>query len=259
VKKRMRNKRLVIMVIFSLLVMLLSIGTISSLAADKKVYINGIDANFPPFASIDNQGSPVGFDIDCVKWIAKEMDFEVKTMPISWDAIIPALRAKKIDFIASGMTITEERKKVVDFTIPYWTTDQAVIVYEDSDLDIINALCGKHTIGVNRGCSAQTWIENNLIKKGILAEDKLKLYESALMAINDVVSGRIDVSVGDELMFELAVKEKPLKIIGIIKSDEAYGYAVRKEDQELKEMLNEGLRRLMKSPKWDEFVTNMYR
>jgi len=246
VKKRMRNKRLVIMVIFSLLVMLLSIGTISSLAADKKVYINGIDANFPPFASIDNQG-------------AKEMDFEVKTMPISWDAIIPALRAKKIDFIASGMTITEERKKVVDFTIPYWTTDQAVIVYEDSDLDIINALCGKHTIGVNRGCSAQTWIENNLIKKGILAEDKLKLYESALMAINDVVSGRIDVSVGDELMFELAVKEKPLKIIGIIKSDEAYGYAVRKEDQELKEMLNEGLRRLMKSPKWDEFVTNMYR
>lgn len=254
----MRNKRYILLAIFSLLITIMIFGSQGLWAVEKKVYINGIDANFPPFASIDDQGNPVGFDIDCVNWIAKEMGFEVKTIPISWDAIIPALRAKKIDFIASGMTITEERKKVVDFTIPYWPTDQAVIAREDSDLDIINALSGKYTVGVNRGCSAQTWIENNLIKKGILGEDKLKLYESALMAINDVVSGRLDVSMGDELMFEQAVKRKPLKIIGIIKSEEAYGYAVRKEDQELKEMLNEGLRRLMKSPKWDEFVANMY-
>ncbi len=88
------------------------------------------------------------------------MGFEVKHIPIPWDSIIAELLAGKIDLIASGMTITEERKKLVDFTIPYWQIDQ----------------------------------------------------------------------------------------------EEPYGYAVRKEDQELKEMLNEGLRRLMNSPKWDEFV-----
>ena len=254
----MRNKRYILLAIFSLLIAIMILGSQGLWATEKKVYINGIDANFVPFSYIDDQGNAVGFDIECINWIAKEMGFEVKNMPISWDAIIPALNAKKIDLIASGMTITEERKKVVDFTIPYWPTDQAVMAREDSDLNIINALSGKYTVGVNRGCSAQTWIEKNLIEKGILEEDKLKLYESALMAINDVVNGRIDVSLGDELMFEQAIKEKPLKIIGIIKSGDAYGYAVRKEDQELKEMLNEGLRRLMKSPKWDEFVTNMY-
>ena len=60
----MRGNKLVIVVIFSLLVILLTIGSISSLAAEKKVYINGIDADFPPFAYIDEKGNPVGFDID---------------------------------------------------------------------------------------------------------------------------------------------------------------------------------------------------
>jgi polar amino acid transport system substrate-binding protein len=248
----MRGKKLVIVGIFSLLVILLTIGSISSLAAEKKVYINGIDADFPPFAYIDEKGNPVGFDIDCVNWIAEEMGFEVKHQPISWDTIIPNLTAKKIDFIASGLSITEERKKVIAFTIPYWEIDFVVVAREDSNLNIITALSGKYTLAVSRGCSAQEWVQGNLVKEGIFREDKFVNCESALMALNDVASGRSDSTIGDDVMLGLAIKGKPLKILGTIKTGETYGYGVRKDDQELKEILDEGIRRLMKSPKWEE-------
>ena len=248
----MRNKKIVIVVLFSLLAMLLAMGSIGSLAAEKKVYINGVDADFPPFAYIDEKGNPVGFDIECVNWIAEEMGFEVKHQPISWDTIIPNLTAKKIDFIASGLSITEERKKVIAFTIPYWWIDFVVIAREDSDLNIITTLSGKHTLAVSRGCSAQEWVQTNLVKEGIFGEDKFVNCESALMALNDVASGRSDSTIGDDVMLGLAIVGKPLKILGTIKTGETYGYGVRKDDQELKDLLDEGLRRLMKSPKWEE-------
>jgi len=255
----MRNNRLVIVVIFSLLVILLSIGTISSLAAEKKIYINGIDANFPPFAYISDKGNPEGFDIDCINWIANEMGFEVKTQPVSWDSIIPNLTSKNIDFIASGLSITNERKKVIDFTIPYLEIDFAVVTREDSDLNIVTALSGEHTVAVSRGCSAQGWVEKDLVKKGIFGEDKFVNCESALMALNNVATGRSDSTIGDDIMLSLAIKGKPLKIIGTIKTGETYGYGVRKDDQELKEILNEGLRRLMKSPKFNELKAKWFK
>ena len=77
--------------------------------AEEKVLINGIDANYPPFAYVDQSGKPGGFDVDAVDWIAAKMGFKVKHMPVDWDGIIPNLLAKKIDFICSGMTITAER------------------------------------------------------------------------------------------------------------------------------------------------------
>ena len=96
----------------------LALFMISSGTVCAKELINGIDANFPPFAYVDKAGTPGGFDIDAVNWIAKKMGFTVKQQPLDWDGIIPNLVAKKIDFIASGMSITPERQKIVNFTIP---------------------------------------------------------------------------------------------------------------------------------------------
>jgi len=251
----MRSKKLMLVLVFSLVAVMWIFGGNILWAQEKKVYINGIDADFPPFAYIDEEGNPAGYDVECVEWIGKEVGFEVKTKPIAWDAIIDNLLAGKIDFIASGMTITEEREKKVDFTIPYWEIDQGVVVCEGSDLNIIAALSGKYTVGTQRGCTAAMWIEDHLVKEGTIGKDKLKLYESFSLAVMDLLNGRIDSAMMDDVMVKDAIKKgKPLKVIGIIKTGEIYGYAVRKEDKELKRMLNEGLRRLMKSPKWDELI-----
>jgi len=85
-----------------------------------RVIVNGFDAAYPPFTFIDKKGNPAGFDIDAVNWIAKEMDFKVRHQPTDWAAIVPSLKAKKIDMIASGMSITPERLQQVNFTEPYW-------------------------------------------------------------------------------------------------------------------------------------------
>jgi len=89
---------------------LLLVGNVVSSIAEEKVIINGIDANFPPFAFVDKSGKPDGFDIAVVDWIAKENGFKVEHKPMDWDGIVPSLLAKKIDMVASGMSITDARK-----------------------------------------------------------------------------------------------------------------------------------------------------
>ena len=232
----MKNSQAIIVVLFALLVMF-ALGSVNVLAAEK-VYVNGIDADYPPFAYVDETGKPAGFDVESLDWIAAEMGFEVKHQPTAWDGIVSSLLAGKIDMVYSGMSITAERLQKVDFSIPYWEINQSLCVREDSDLNIIAALCGdEHVVGTQRGCTAAMWIEDHLISTGILAKENLKLYEGFSLAVKDLVNGRVDSAMMDDVMVEDAIRKgQPVKIVGVIKTGEAYGVAVRKEDTELKEI-----------------------
>jgi polar amino acid transport system substrate-binding protein len=231
-----------------------------SLGADKPAYVDGIDAAFPPFSYIDKDGNPTGFDVEVVQWIAQEMDFDVTIVPIDWDAIIPTLKLGNIDLIASGMTITPERKEQVDFTEPYWQIDLAVAVREVEQADgtlapeynIFSAMNPGNTIGVQRATTAQTWLEENLINQGV--DIKLKLYDNFLLAIEDLLIGRVDATVIDRPTTQAAIVGRQAAIVGTIDTGEIYGYAVRKGDTELLSLLNEGLKRLQASPEWERLV-----
>lgn len=231
------------------------VGSASLGLAQEKEYINGIDANFPPFAFVDKTGKPDGFDVAALDWIAKEMGFKVKHQPMDWDGIIPSLNAKKIDMIASGMSITEARKKEVNFTIPYWTITQVLVAKNDSTLTPEVAMSEGRKVGVQRGTTEAKWIEENLIKgKGMKFE--LVYYDSAPLAVEDVINGRIAAAAMDDAPAKDAAKKKPVKVIGKFgMPDEEFGYAVRKEDTELLNKLNEGLKKLMATPKWEELKT----
>ncbi|MDR1020642.1 MAG: transporter substrate-binding domain-containing protein [Synergistaceae bacterium] len=220
-------------------------------AATQK-YIVGIDGDYPPYSFVGADGKPTGFDVESVQWIAGEMGFEVEIRPTAWDGIIPALLAKKIDMVYSGMTANEERRKVVDFSDIYWEIDQAVAVKQDSAVTMDDFLAGKATVGTQRGCTAADWIEDELVKKNILASDKFRLYDSFPAAAMDLEIGRVEAAMMDDMIVLGAIKGKPLKIIGTIKTGEEYAVAIRKEDKELKDKINEGIRRLMASPKWEE-------
>ncbi|MDR1514356.1 MAG: ABC transporter substrate-binding protein [Synergistaceae bacterium] len=228
------------------------IFTASAAFAATPKYIVGIDGDYPPYSFIGADGKPTGFDVESVQWIAKEMGFEVEIRPTAWDGIIPALLAKKIDMVYSGMTANEERRKVVDFSNIYWEIDQALAVKSDSAVTMEDFLAGKVTVGTQRGCTAAEWIEDNLVKKNILPADKFRLYDSFPAAAMDLEIGRVDAAMMDDMIVLGAIKGKPLKIAGTIKTGEEYAVAVRKEDKELKDKINEGIGRLMASPKWEE-------
>ncbi len=213
-------------------------------------YVNGIDANFPPFAYVDKSGEPSGFDVDAVEWIAEEMGFEVTHKPIAWDGIIPALKSDKIDFIASGMSITEERAKEVNFTIPYWKVKKVLVVREDADLSVDEIMSGER-IGVQRGTTSAEWLNSHKDEYGYT----LRSYESAPNAVTDVINGRIQAAAMDMAPAKDAQEKQPVSILGTFgMKPESFGYAVRKGDEDLLQTLNKGLRKLKNDPYWDKLV-----
>jgi len=223
-----------------------------SVIGAEKVYINGIDANFPPFTYVDQSGNPDGFDVKALDWIAKEMGFKVKHQPVDWDGIVPSLKSKKIDIVASGMGITDERKKQVNFTIAYWKIKYVLVTKKDAKIAAEKALVEGKKIGVQRGTTEAKWIEENLLKK---AGKRFELvhYDSVPLAIEEVINGRIIAAAMEDAPALDAAIKKPVKIIGGFgMSDKEFGYAVRKEDTEFLKKLNEGLKKLMKSHYWDE-------
>lgn len=218
----------------------------------QKVYINGIDAYFPPFSYVDQWGNPDGFDVKALDWIANEMGFNVKHKPVDWDGIIPSLKNKKIDIIASGLGITDERKKQVNFTLAYWRIKYVLVTKKDAKITMGEALAEGNKIAVQRGTSEAKWIEENLIKK---AGKRFELvhYDSVPIAVEEVAEGRIAAAAMEDTQALDAVSKRPIRIIGGFgMGDREFGYAVRKEDAEFLRKLNEGLKKLMKSSYWDE-------
>jgi polar amino acid transport system substrate-binding protein len=237
-----------VVVVFSLMVFC----AVSEAMAEEKVYVNGIDANFPPFAYVDKSGNPDGFDVKALDWIAKDQGFKVKNQPMDWDGIIPSLNAKKIDIIASGMSISEKRKEQVSFTIPYWKIEQVLVAPKDSKMTVDQLLDKGNKVGVQRGTTEAKWIEENLIKKD-KKNFSLVYYDSAPLAIEDVLNGRIVAAAMDDAPAKDAVRKKPVRIAGTFgMPDEEFGYAVRKSDTELLKKLDAGLKKLMASPYWEE-------
>lgn len=220
-------------------------------ATDKLV--NGIDANFPPFAFIDKTGQPSGFDVEAMNWVAKEIGMEVTHQPIEWDGIITSLLTKKIDVIASGMSITPERAKQVNFSIPYWVIKQVMVVKKDSPLSVDDILTGKKSVGVQQGTSEAKWLKEEAAKKGWNLE--LRYYNSAPLAVEDVLNGRIDAAAMDDAPANDAAGKKAVKVVGTFgMAEESFGYAVRKEDKELLDKVNAALTKFMATPEWSALI-----
>ena len=221
-------------------------------AEETLVYSVGIDVPYPPFSEMDTDGNPTGFDVDSIKWIAENQGFEVKFEVVAWDGIIPALQAEQIDMVYSGMTITDERREKVEFSTPYWTINQMVVALPDSGVTIEDVKEGTAIVGTQSGCTAAMWMEENLVDTGLMPMENLKVYPDTPKAVDDLVTGRIDAVMYDDLSLKDIVAGRDVENIGSIETNEEFGIAVRKDDTELLEKLNAGLTNLMADPYWDE-------
>ncbi len=233
------------------IVVLLLSGSSQALAGKK--IVNGIDANFPPFAFIDQKGVPSGFDVEAMNWIAKEMGYEVEHKAYDWDGIITSLLTKKIDMVASGMSITPDRMEKVSFTNPYWKIEQVMVVKKDSTLTLDNLLKGNKMVGVQQGTSEAKWLKEAAEKNAWNLQ--LRYYDSSPLAVEDILNGRIAAAAMDDAPAKDASDKKDVKILGTFgMASEDFGYAVRKEDTQLLKDMNEGLKRLMASDHWKVLI-----
>ena len=220
-------------------------------SAEAKSYINGIDANYPPFAYVGEDGKPAGFDVESMDWIAKTMGFEVKHQPMDWDGIVPALMNKKIDMVCSGMSISPERAAVVNFSDPYYVIQKVILVPTDSSLTAEQAINGPTKLGVQRGTNEHELLETKTREETLKYE--LRFYDSAPLAVEDLLNGRIEAIAMDSAPAKDAInKGKAVKIVGTFADDDSFGVAIRKDDKELLDLVNEGYRKLQADPAWNE-------
>lgn len=201
-------------------------------AADDGPYTVCSDIPWPPFEMTAN-GENFGFDLDIMRAIAVVQGYDIEIQNLSFDAIIPSLRAGKCDVGASGFTITAKRDRVVDFSDPYYLSNQAVVIRSDDKGGLVDALTGNGpagAIGAQRGTTGAAWIKEHLVEQGYDVDRKL--YETYPLAIRDLVSGRIDAVIQDDPASKASIATYPDKLVvaGLIKTYEYFGFPVQSGD-----------------------------
>lgn len=233
------------LVVFLLICMVLSSSVWAKTIVDeikaRGELVVGSDAAYPPFEFVDKDGNIVGIDIDIAKAIADYLGVRLRVVNTSFDGIIPALLAKKFDFIISAMTITPERAKQVDFSIPYYNAGQLITVREgDSRIKSEKDLQGK-IVAVQLGTTGQFYAES---LPGIKEIRKFETVDSAFLELKN---GRVDAVIADDLTSLAFVRStKGLKTINKLLTKEQYGIAIRKEDKALLKVVNIVIARLKK-------------
>jgi polar amino acid transport system substrate-binding protein len=242
-----------------LLVLTMSLGLLTSagVAQEKEKLVVGTSAGFPPF-EIMKEGELTGFDVDLMEAIAEEQGFKLEWQDIAFASLIPALDAGKVDVVAAAMTVTSERDKKVDFSNPYWSADQAVIVREDSKLNVVQVLMGGRMIGAQTGTTGASWIEDELVKKEIISSNVSRHYDTYVMAVRDLVNGRLDSVVVDTPVANTFTERQPVKIIAKLVTGEKYGLAVKEGSSELLDKLNAGLEKVRASGEYAEIVSKWF-
>lgn len=204
----------------------------------------GIEAAYPPFNNKDASGQVVGFDKDIGDALCAKMKVECTVVTSDWDGIIPALNAKKFDFLISSLSITDERKQAVDFTDPYYSNKLQFIAPKDkTDFKTDKASLKGKIIGAQRATLAGTWLEDQL------GDDiTIKLYDTQENAYLDLTSGRLDAILADKYVNYEWLKSdagKPYEFKGDpVEESDKIGIAVRKKDP-LREKLNAALKEIV--------------
>lgn len=220
---------------------------LSGCGKSKNEIIMVTEAGFAPYEYYEN-GEIVGVDVAIAKEIAKELGKKLVVKNVDFDSIVSELKSGKSDFAAAGMSITEERKKQVDFTIEYVTSNQVVVVKKDSSLNDITQLDGKR-IAVQQGTVGDSYVTDNYKNSEINRQKKF------LVAAEAVKNNKADCIVMDQIPAQQLVSQNPeLKILDGILFKDSYGMAVKKGNTELLDTMNTVLQRLIDEGKIEEYI-----
>lgn len=202
----------------------------------KGTLVMATNAEFPPY-EFHEGGEIKGIDVEIARAIAAEMGMDFEIEDIAFDSIIPEVTSGKADFGAAGMTVTEDRKQSVDFSDPYATATQVVIVKDGSEITSVDALAGK-TIGVQLGTTGDIYVED---VEGATVER----YNKGFEAVQALTQDKIDAVVIDGEPAKVFVSQNEgLKILDEAFTTEEYAICVKKGNTELLEGINAAIAKL---------------
>jgi polar amino acid transport system substrate-binding protein len=237
-----------------------------SQAAEKVIKFGAAAEPYPPFTSQDSTGKWVGFEVDLMNAVCAEEHLKCMMVGTAWDGIIPALNAHKIDVIWSSMSITAERKKVINFSDKYYNTPAEIIAPKSETLKLglhdYSAMKGK-TLGVQVSTT-----HANFARKYMGSDVTVKTYDTQDNANADLAAGRVDAVVADSITLDDFLKSDAGKCCDvklIIPGDfdpsvfgDGVGAGVRKADKKLLGELNDGIKKVRADGTYDKIAKKYF-
>ena len=207
--------------------------------------IMSTNATFPPYESLDDSGNIVGIDVDIAQAIADKLNLELVVDNMGFNAALEAVQKGKCDMVMAGVTVTDERKAVMDFSDSYATGVQVVIVPENSDIKTPDDLTGKK-IGTQMGTTGYIYCSDTP-ENGGYGEENVIGYDSGVTAVQALLNGQIDAVVIDGEPAKNYVASNPgLKILDTEWLTEDYAIGIAKNNTALAEAINNALAELTK-------------
>ncbi|QCT22220.1 lysine/arginine/ornithine ABC transporter substrate-binding protein ArgT [Jejubacter calystegiae] len=223
----------------------------------------GTDATYAPFSSLNTQGQVVGFDIDLGNEMCKRMAVKCNWVPSDFDALIPSLKAKKIDAIISSLSITEKRQKEIAFSDKLYAADSRLIAAMGSPITpTLDSLKGKH-VGVLQGSTQEGYANAHWRTAGV----DVVAYQNQDLIYSDLAAGRLDAAFQDEVAASEGFLKQPagkeFAFAGPAVKDKAFfgdgtGVGLRKEDSELKAAMDKALAEIRKDGTYDRMAKKYF-
>lgn len=228
-----------------------STTTSSSGSGLEKTLVMGTDPGFKPFEYKQGQ-DVVGFDVDLVREIAKDTNRSLQIEEVAFDGLLPALQAGRIDLIAAGMTVTPDRAKNAEFSTPYYTAAQKVVVNKtNSTVSNIDDLSGKR-IGVQLGTTGDT-LAHEISGATVV---QLPSTSSVMQELN---ARRIDAAIMDNGPATQYLATNPeLTMLERNLTSESYAIAIKKGNTELLQEVNDSIAAMKKDGRYDALVKKYF-
>ncbi len=200
--------------------------------------IMSTNAAFPPYEMTTDSGEFEGIDIETAQAIADKLGLELQIDDMDFDAALLAVQQGKSDMVMAGVTVTDERQNVMDFTDSYATGIQSIIVKEDSDIASVDDLAGKK-IGTQRGTTGYLYCSDDFGDENVVA------YDDGLTAVQMLNNGQVDCVVIDNAPAKEFIAANPgLKLLDTAYVEESYAIGIGKGNTKLKDAINTALEEL---------------
>ena len=195
------------------------------------------NAQFPPYEMVADAGSFEGIDIEVADAIAKKLGLELQVDDMDFDAALLAAQNGKSDIVMAGVTVTEDRQLVMNFSDSYATGVQVVIVKEGSDVTLDNL--GEKMIGTQRGTTGYIYTSDDY------GDDHVTAYDNGASAVQALINGQVDCVVIDSAPAEAFVAANAgLTILDTEYVTESYAIGVNKDNTALLDAINQALAEL---------------
>lgn len=239
------KKRIALALALVLALSLAACGGKTGLTVEEGKLHMSTNAEFPPYEMVTNDGGFEGIDVEIAGLIAEKLGLELVVDDMGFTAALEAVQNGKSDIAMAGITVNEERLANMDFTSSYATGIQVVIVPEDSPIASIDDLADAELIGTQEGTTGYIYCSDT-VENGGYGEEHVVAYETGAVAIQALLTGKVDCVVIDNQPAQEYVKANPgLKILDTEFAVEDYAIAVKKGNGELLEQVNQALQELI--------------